>query len=664
LRRTRRRALAISKIHLRNPALVARGTGLITSQIVANPVPPAKPKPQRLSRTRLAKMSGREVWQASKEPYRKLLSYLTPYRGRFVMGILCGALFAATNSALIFATKHVGDLVFGGSNVKANIFSTMAARTDAAASTVAGQPSITAILLACISIPLIMLLRGLFSYLNAYYLLWVSLRVLDDIRVQLFGRLLAQSMEFYNKAKTGELIQVVFNQTRMAQQALATISSDLIKQPISIIGALATLCWIDWKFTLVALVLFPVCIVPVMIVGRKVRKAGAREEEEAGQIMVVMQEAFAGIRVVKANAREDYELGRFTDANRKMLRLIMRWRKAMELVGPLVETFASFGIGLALLYVWHFKLSAGTFIALQGGLVLLYPPFKALSRIHIMLQKCLAATAKVFELMELDPAIQDRPDAHVLGRATGAIQFEGVSFSYHSGGAPALREVSFAVPPGRTYALVGASGAGKTTVLSLLLRFYEPDHGRILLDGRDLRELALASVRENIAVVSQDVFLFHDTIANNIRYGRLDATREEVEEAARRAFAHEFILEQPQGYDTIVGDKGSRLSGGQQQRISIARAILRDAPILLLDEAMSALDSESERKIQQAIETLAQGRTVIAIAHRLSTILGADQILVMDHGRVMDSGTHAELLERCTHYRRLYELQFHHASGE
>lgn len=628
---------------------------MLASPPVAKPAPA---KTARLNRSDLAKMSTTEVWRASREPYRKLLSYLKPYRSRFVMGILFGAMFAATNSLLIYATKHVTDLVFPGGQAKASVFSTLGHKVAPAAS---GQIPISAILMACASIPLIMLLRGLFSYLNAYYLLWVSLRVLDDIRVQLFGRLLAQSMEFYNKAKTGELIQVVFNQTRMAQQALATISSDLIKQPISIIGALVTLCLIDWKFTLVALVLFPVCIVPVMIVGRKVRKAGAREEEEAGQIMVVMQEAFSGIRVVKANARESYELSRFEDANRKMLRLIMRWRKAMELVGPLVETFASFGVGLALVYVWYFKLSTGTFMALQGGLVLLYPPFKALSRIHIMMQKCLASTTKVFELMERDPAIQDRAGAQSLGRATGSIGFEGVTFGYHPG-SPALRDVSFQVPPGRTYALVGASGAGKTTVLSLLLRFYEPDSGRILLDGRDLRDVTLESLRANIAVVSQDVFLFHDTIANNIRYGRLDATREEVEEAARRAFAHDFILEQPQGYETIVGDKGSRLSGGQQQRISIARAILRDAPVLLLDEAMSALDSESERKIQQAIETLSQGRTVIAIAHRLSTILGADQILVMDHGKVLDSGTHAELLDRCPHYRRLYELQFHHSS--
>ncbi len=629
---------------------------LVASATVAHPAS-APPKPQQLSRAKLAKMSGREVWRASREPYRKLLAYLVPYRGRFVLGIVFGACFAVTNSLLIFATKHVTDMVFPGGHTQESIFSLLA---DKGAGTAAGEVPGTAVLLACATIPTIMLVRGLFSYLNAYYLLWVSLRVLDDIRVRLFGRLLAQSMEFYNKAKTGELIQVVFNQTRMAQQALATISSDLIKQPISILGALATLCFFDWKFTLVALILFPVCIVPVMIVGRKVRKAGAREEDEAGQIMVVMQEAFAGIRVVKANAREEYELGRFSDANRKMLRFIMRWRKAMELVGPLVETFASFGVGLALLYVWYFKLSIGTFMALQGGLVLLYPPFKALSRIHIMMQKCLASTAKVFELMEREPAIQDRPGAQSLGRAAGSIRFEGVTFGYHEE-SRALRDVSFEVPPGRTYALVGASGAGKTTVLSLLLRFYEPNEGRILLDGHDLRDITLESVRANIAVVSQDVFLFHDTIATNIRYGRLDATREEVEAAARRAFAHEFILEQPQGYETVVGDKGSRLSGGQQQRISIARAILRDAPVLLLDEATSALDSESERKIQQAIETLSEGRTVIAIAHRLSTILGADQILVMDQGRALDRGTHAELLDRSPHYRRLYELQFLHA---
>jgi len=608
----------------------------------------------------MAHMSSVDLMRASSGPYRKLISYLKPYRFRFFLGMLFGLLFAGTNSLLIFATKHVGDVVFPGGNAGSGLFAKLGGNSTAgaAADATAGGVPLQTVLLACAMIPLIMLLRGLFSYLNAYYLLWVSLRVLDDIRVQLFSRLLQQSMEFYNKAKTGELIQVVFNQTRMAQQALTTISSDLIRQPFSILGALAMLLWIDWKFTFIALILFPACIIPVVIVGKKVRKAGAREEDEAGQIMVVMQEAFSGIRVVKANGQEAFERTRFEEANRKMLRFIMRWRKAMELVGPLVETFASFGVGLALLYVWYFKLSAGTFLALQGGLVLLYPPFKSLSRIHIMMQKCIAATTKVFELMDRPPAIADRPDAVAIDRCRGEIGFEAVTFAYQKG-STALRKVSFTAPPGTTTALVGASGAGKTTVLSLLLRFYDPKSGRITLDGRDLREITLDSLRRQIALVNQDVFLFHDTIANNIRYGRPDATRAEIEQAARQAFAHDFILEQPEGYETVVGDKGSRLSGGQQQRISIARAILRNAPILLLDEATSALDSESERKIQTALETLSEGRTVIAIAHRLSTILRADRIVVMDQGRVMETGTHQELLASSPHYRRLYELQFH-----
>jgi subfamily B ATP-binding cassette protein MsbA len=487
-------------------------------------------------------------------------------------------------------------------------------------------------------------------------------RVLDDIRTQVFRHTLGQSMEFFNKSKAGELVQTVFNQTRMAQQALTTIASDIVKQPITIVTGLATLFVIDWRFMLTSFIIFPLCLLPVVFVSRKVRKAGAREEEEAGLLMVVMHEAFAGIRVVKTHAREDFESKRFNTANSQIMQFVMRWRKALEVSGPAVETIGSLGLSAALVWAWYYGLKFDTFVALTGGMMVLYPAFKALARIQLTMQKCLASTTKVFELLDRPAAIQDSPNATRLERVRGEIQFEDVCFSYGHDKV-AVEHVNLTIPAGTTCALVGASGSGKSTLLALLQRLYEVDAGVVRVDGHDIRTVTQPSLRENIATVSQDTFLFHDTIANNIRYGRLDATPAEVEAAAKLAFAHEFILQQPHGYETVVGDKGSLLSGGQQQRLSIARALLKNAPILLLDEAMSALDSESEKQIQAALETLTVGRTVIAIAHRLSTILKADQIVVMDHGQVKEIGTHGALFEKSGYYRRLYDLQFHHHHG-
>lgn len=423
------------------------------------------------------------------------------------------------------------------------------------------------------------------------------------------------------------------------------------------------LFYIDWQFTLLSFLIFPLCLLPVAIVSRKVRKAGAREEEEAGQLMVVMHEAFGGVRVVKTHAREAYEAERFNAANQQIMRFIMRWRKALEMSGPLVETIASFGVAAALVWAWQRQLGFDKFIALNGGMVLLYPPFKALSRIHLTMQKCLASTTKVFELLDTPPGIEDVPGAIALPRVRGAISFDNVSFTY-GGERAAVHGVTLDIPAGTTCALVGPSGAGKSTLLALLQRLYEPQGGLIRIDGHDIASVTQGSLRENIATVSQDIFLFHDTIENNIRYGRLDATRAEVEEAARQAYAHDFIRDQPRGYETIIGDKGCLLSGGQQQRISIARALLKNAPILLLDEAMSALDSESEKQIQAALETLTSGRTVIAIAHRLSTILKANQIVVLDGGVIKEIGTHRELFAKSGAYRRLYDLQFNRDPDE
>ncbi len=606
-------------------------------------------------------MSFGNFLRTAREPYRRLFSYLKPYRHRFWLGIFFGVCFAGANAALVWVMKNAGDLVMPSTTKP--VSSLPIILRDLATPGPDGRSPMGVVMLVCFAIPLVMALRGLFSYLNAYCVLWVSQRVLDDIRQQVYRHTLGQALEFFNRQKAGDLVQTVFNQTRIAQQALTSIASDIVKQPVTIISAVGMMVYYDWKFTIVALLLFPLCLLPVLIVSKKVRKSAAREEEEAGQMMVLMHEAFGGIRVVKTHAREDYEAQRFNEANQAMLRFVMKWRKAMEITGPAVETVASFGISGALVYAWSAQLPNGTMLALVGALVLIYPSFKTLSRVQLMMQKCLASTTKIFELLDRAPSIQDAPDAQPLVTVNGGIRFENVTFTYAGKDEPAVKSVSLEIPAGSTCALVGESGSGKSTILALLQRLYEPQSGAVTIDGRALPVITQASLREHIATVSQDVFLFHESIRQNIRYGRLEATQAEIEDAARMAYAQDFITQQPQGYETVIGDKGCNLSGGQQQRLSIARALLKNAPILLLDEATSALDSESEQRIQAALETLAKGRTVIAIAHRLSTILKADQIVVMDRGVVKAVGKHADLYEKSPEYRRLYDLQFSHVTA-
>jgi subfamily B ATP-binding cassette protein MsbA len=590
----------------------------------------------------------RQGWR----PYLKLARYMKPYRGRFVFGLICGVAAGMLNGVFPLVVKVVGEKIFPTGQNPNTYKVLMSSGPDSG-------PGVEGVLWISLLIPVAMVARGIFSFLNGYCMAWVSFRVLQDLRTELFRHVISQSLEFFNKAKSGKLISRVLNDTRMAQNALTSIAGNIVKDPIAVIVGVCVLVVMDWRFSLTTLVLFPICIVPVMIFGKKVRKAGTAEENEAGTMAVILQESFAGVRVIKSFAREDYQIEQFEKSSAIQCHNSMKVRRSTDIVQPLIESVSACGVVLALFYVYYFNISFMKFIALCSGIFLLYNPLKSLSRIPMLMQKCLASTTNVFDLLHLKPTIQDAPNAKVLTECRGGITFRNVNFSYGQD-AKALQDVNLEVEPGKQYALVGASGAGKTTMLSLILRFYDPQVGGIELDGRDLRSITQQSLREHIGIVTQDTFLFHDTIYENIRYGRLGATEAEIHAAAKLAFAHDFILAQPEGYDTIVGDKGCLLSGGQQQRLAIARALLKNAPVLLLDEATSALDSESERMIQAALERLAHGRTVIAIAHRLSTILNSDSIVVMAHGRIVDIGPHATLLEKSRLYRKLYQLQFHH----
>jgi ATP-binding cassette, subfamily B, bacterial MsbA len=603
------------------------------------------------------KQSFWQTLRAASSSYRRLYSYVKPYRIRFALGLASGFAFGLVSSLLPLAVARVTSTVFHGTAPNP-----MALRSNMAA--LDAGPKINSIVLICLAIPVIMTLRSLCSYGNAYFMQWVSNKVITDIRTQLFNKMVRHSMDFFNKMRSGFLMSCITNNTRVMQMALTSVSSDLFKQPAAVIGAITVLLLMDWKFTVVAMILLPACLLPIRSYGLRAKKAVRNEQEGMSEMVVTMQETFAGIRVVKSFAREAHQENEFKRANESQFANVMRIQRATEAVGPLVETMAAIGVGMALLYVYFANLSAGRFFGLISGIFILYNPIKTLSRIHIVMQRSIAATASIFEILDSEPTVQDAPDAVVLTSSQGRIDFENVRFRYANTATDAISNLNLRIEPGKTYALVGASGAGKSTILSLILRLYDPTSGTVKIDGRDLRTVTQKSLRAQIGLVTQETFLFHDTIFKNIQFGRLDATPEEIYEAAHTASAHDFIMAQPKGYETVIGDKGCLLSGGQQQRLAIARAVLKNAPILLLDEATSSLDSESEMQIQKALEKLAAGRTVIAIAHRLSTILSADQIVVMDSGRIKEIGTHAELLEKSGYYRRLYNHQFNRGQEE
>ncbi len=507
----------------------------------------------------------------------------------------------------------------------------------------------------------VFLIRGILTYLTSYAMAWVSNRVIHDIRVAMFDRLLQLPTRYYDNQSSGALISKVAYDVNGVTSAATGVLTVLVRDTLSVVGLLGWLLYLNWKLTLVTLIITPGIALVIKLFSKRLRRMSEESLKAMGRITHTLEEAVECHKVVKIFGGRAYELRRFDRANLELRGYNMRQTIAASATVPIVQLFAALAlaiiISIALQQSAANELSVGGFVSFITAMLMVLQPLKHLADVNAPLQRGLASAASVFELIDQTP----EPDSGRvdLGRARGAIEFREVSFAYSEGRRAALDRVSIAIAPGETVALVGPSGGGKTTFVNLIPRFYQPNSGRILIDGVDLSEITLDSLRANTGLVSQDVALFNDTIAANIAYGALgNVSRESIEAAARAAHAFDFIVDMPEGFETMVGENGVRLSGGQRQRLAIARALLKDAPILLLDEATSALDSESERHVQEALATLMKGRTTIVIAHRLSTIEHAHRIAVLQQGKIVEVGNHADLLARDGLYARLYRIQF------
>ncbi len=567
--------------------------------------------------------------------YKRLLQYVKPYRMKLILAMICMVFFALCTAGTAWLVQPAMDKIFVDKDMRMLFL-------------------IPAFIIG------LFLIKGVFYYGQTYLMSFVGLRIVADLREKLYHHLQYLSLSFFTKTPTGILISRLTNDISLIQGAVSSAITSVLRDCFSIITLTVVVFYRDWKLACIAFIILPLAAIPIIKFGQKLRKFSIKGQIRMGSITSLLQETISGNRIVKAFTMEDYESRRFSAENDRFFKVVMKRQKIRALSSPVVEVLGGLGVaGIVLVggySVIKGNSTPGTFGSFLAAILLLYKPIKSLSRVNDIVQGGLAAGSRVFELMDETPEIRDADEAVPLTGISDGIKFERVSFKYED--ERVLKDINVEVKVGEVLALVGMSGAGKTTLVNLIPRFYDVDEGQITIDGRDIRTLTIKSLREHVAIVTQQTILFNDTVRNNIAYGDITRSEEEIIEAAKAANAHGFIEKLPLGYDTVIGERGVKLSGGERQRVSIARALLKDAPILILDEATSSLDSESELQVQIALERLMANRTVFLIAHRLSTIRNAHRILVIDNGRTVEVGTHDELLALNRIYKRLYDMQF------
>ena len=568
--------------------------------------------------------------------YLRLLAYIKPYKKRLAAAVVCIIMAAGANLYLPWIIKDmIDDVLMSKDMLMLNLIAA--------------------------GILVVMFTRGVFYYGQSYLVSYVGQRVIIDVRSVLFRKFQKMPLSYYDKQQTGTVMSYITNDVSAMQSAIVDNLIELVTESSILIGSLAMMIYLDWKLSLLTLMTIPLVGFAMKIFGRKLKRSSTVIQERAAEITSLLQESISAIRVVKSFVRETYEIRRFEEQNWKNFQAAMKNVKLSSLLTPTVEFLAAIAVTFIVWFggyeVVNEVITAGELVAFLTYAVNLANPVKRLSRVYAAIQKAMAAADRVFEVMDLDEKITDVPGAKPLPPIKGQVEFKDITFSYKEG-QPALQHISLKAEPGQMIALVGPSGSGKSTIANLIPRFYDVDSGTISIDGHDIRQVTADSLREQIGLVPQETMLFSTTVMENIRYGRLDATDEEVVEAARAANAEEFIKDLPEGYDTKLGERGLNLSGGQRQRLAIARAILKNPRVLILDEATSALDTESEKIVQDALDKLMVGRTSFVIAHRLSTIFNADQIFVVENGHLREHGTHEELLAAGGLYSNLYNIQF------
>ena len=574
--------------------------------------------------------------------YKRLLMYIRPYLKRLGIAIVCIVLAAGANLYVPWIIKDMIDKVLA-------------------------QKDMLMLNVIAVGIVVVFFFRGIFFYGQSYLVSFVGQRVIIDLRDVLYQKFQRMPLAYYDRQQTGEIMSYITNDVASLQNAIVDNLIEMVTEGSILIGSIVLMVYLDWKLSLLTLVTIPMVGQAMKVFGRKLKTSGTLIQERLADITALLQESISSVRVVKSFVREGYEIERFHNQNELNFQAAMKNVQLMSLLTPTVEFLAALAVTFIVWFggyeVVNGEITAGSLIAFLTYAVNLANPVKRISRVYGNLQKAMAAADRVFDVLDLPEQITNKKDAIALPKIEGHVAVNAVCFEYKKG-VPALVDVSLQVEPGQMIAFVGPSGGGKSTIANLIPRFYDVTAGSIEIDGHDVRDVTMESLREQIGIVPQETMLFSTTILENIRYGRLDATDEEVVAAAKAANANDFILELPHGYTTTIGERGLNLSGGQRQRIAIARAILKNPRVLILDEATSALDTESEKIVQAALDKLMVGRTSFVIAHRLSTIFNADQIFVVENGHIREHGTHAELLARGGLYSNLYNIQFNKAKDK